>query len=328
MLVTSRLDFSSDYICHAHLADVYDPNSILRERTVDLQAPGIEHASSYQLYTDGLYILYTHLHFSRPAQDFFRIDGASIMLNFFVRGVAVGDLNPLNREHSFVGGAHNLRYAPQLDAVIGMAPHEPLHYVVILLSPAFYFRLLDRHAQLHQHFVAEVLRGQYTALAAQDLPITADMHQVLHDIRHCPRQGAPRRLRLESKLLELLGLQLEQQAAAARSPASSLRLEDYPKLEAGRALLETRYVAPPSLRELARLVGLNEFKLKQGFRERFGTSVRAYLIRVRLEQARRLLQDTDQPIGEVAAQVGYKSPAHFTAAFKTQFGILPSNLRR
>ncbi|WP_437744981.1 AraC family transcriptional regulator [Sorangium sp. So ce1504] len=81
------------------------------------------------------------------------------------------------------------------------------------------------------------------------------------------------------------------------------------KIEPARRLLVEHMNAPPSLRQLARHVGLNEVKLKTGFRTLFGTSVFAYLRTERLERARRLLAQRHLSITEVAAQVGYANPS-------------------
>jgi AraC-like DNA-binding protein len=85
--------------------------------------------------------------------------------------------------------------------------------------------------------------------------------------------------------------------------------------------------APPSLPELARHVGLNEFKLKTGFRTLFGTSVFAYLRAQRMELARRLLVQRGQSVTEVALRVGYANPSKFALAFRKHFGFPPSALR-
>jgi AraC-like DNA-binding protein len=84
---------------------------------------------------------------------------------------------------------------------------------------------------------------------------------------------------------------------------------------------------PPSLPELARSVGLNEFKLKVGFRTHFGTSVFGYLRAQRMDQARRLLVRGELSVTEVAARVGYSNPSKFAAAFRKHFGRPPSALR-
>lgn len=94
-----------------------------------------------------------------------------------------------------------------------------------------------------------------------------------------------------------------------------------------RSILLARMTAPPRLPELARLAGLNEAKLKAGFRARFGDTVYGTLRRHRLDEARRLLGEGRCNVTEVALRVGYSNPSKFAAAFKAAFGVSPSHVR-
>ncbi|MGG6293697.1 helix-turn-helix transcriptional regulator [Leptolyngbya sp. AN02str] len=74
---------------------------------------------------------------------------------------------------------------------------------------------------------------------------------------------------------------------------------------------------------MARQVGLNDHKLKQGFRHVFGTTAFGYLRDHRLQQAKELLHDSNQTIAKIATTVGYKSPEAFCNAFRRKFTISP-----
>jgi AraC-like DNA-binding protein len=86
--------------------------------------------------------------------------------------------------------------------------------------------------------------------------------------------------------------------------------------------------SPPSIIELSRRVGLNDFKLKIGFKAIYGTTVYGLLRDERLEKARLLLEMNSMNVGEVAYSVGYSNPSHFANAFKKKFGINPGELVR
>jgi AraC-like DNA-binding protein len=81
------------------------------------------------------------------------------------------------------------------------------------------------------------------------------------------------------------------------------------------------------LRELSRLVGLNQFKLKKGFKALFGCSVFGHLHARRMEEAKRLLLERNTPIGEVARYCGYQYVQHFSTAFRKKYGVTPGSLR-
>ncbi|RYY18519.1 MAG: hypothetical protein EOO36_07960, partial [Cytophagaceae bacterium] len=247
MLVTSRLAHSAQYLCHQQVPEAYEPNSVLAERTVALAEPGAVHLSSRQLSTSGLLVLDTEFEFRQPTTDVFAVAGESIALLFFLRGQA--DSAPVGPP-GYVANVHTITYLPSLQTAITMPAHEPVQYFSIILSKQFYFRLLDQHCQLHQAFAAAVARAEPASLAPAPLPITAEMHQVIHAIRHCSRTGLLKRLFLEAKIRELLLLQLEQGQAPPPSPAA-LRPAEQQQLEACRQLLEAHYAAPPTLPELA-----------------------------------------------------------------------------
>lgn len=328
VLITSRLDITPAPVCQERISSALYPPGFLREKVITIREPGISHLVSHQIIADDFFIIDTYMQFTQPVRDFFEVSEESILLSFLFQGQVTGDVHQLEDAASYAGNQHALRYTPRLQAVLYMPPHEPLNYFVLVLSRAFYFRLLAPHYLLHQPFAADILRGRSAQAAKRHLPITAAMHRVIHAIRQCTRTGEIKRLLLEARILELLTLQFEQLQQTSPPSPSVLRGDDRSKVERARALLETSYTEPPGLKELARLVGLNEYKLKSGFKERFATTVRAYVIQLRLTKAHQLLQTTTYSIQEIALRVGYKNGAQFTASFRNQYHYLPSDLRK
>lgn len=152
---------------------------------------------------------------------------------------------------------------------------------------------------------------------------TPEMQLVLHQILHCPYQGAMKQLYLEGKVLELAALQFAQFADEDHARSPSLKADEVERLHQAKAILIAQAHNPPSILELARQVGLNDFKLKQGFRQVFGTTVFGYLRDYRLEQARLLLAEQQLTVQQVAHAVGYEHSGYFAKAFKQKFGMNP-----
>lgn len=155
-------------------------------------------------------------------------------------------------------------------------------------------------------------------------PTTAAMRSVIHQILHCPYQGLTRWLYWEGKVLELIALRLEQvcQSDLQLATVSGLHAGDIDRIYYASDILLQGLDNPPSLLELSRLVGLNDYKLKQGFRQVFGTTVFGYLQTHRMERACQLLKQ-QKPIAMVAASVGYASPTAFSGAFRRHLGVSP-----
>ncbi len=154
---------------------------------------------------------------------------------------------------------------------------------------------------------------------------TPAMAQVLQQILGCPYQGLMQQLYLEGKALELLALQFAQWVEPQRVTNHSicLRGDDIDRLHAARAILIEQASNPPSLIQLARQVGLNDRKLKQGFLQVFGTTVFGYLHDYRLERSQQLLDAGEMNVTEVAHAVGYASLPSFSKAFRKKFGNSP-----
>jgi AraC-like DNA-binding protein len=104
---------------------------------------------------------------------------------------------------------------------------------------------------------------------------------------------------------------------------------DYDK---GRLLFARQYITdhvtmPPSIPELARIAGINEFKLKNGFRELFGHTVYGYLNAYRMEKAKVWLLENKKNVSQIAFELGFSSLQHFSAAFKKAFGCSPKKIK-
>lgn len=155
---------------------------------------------------------------------------------------------------------------------------------------------------------------------------TVAMQMVVQQILQCPFQGLTQRMYLESKVWELMALQLAQilDSHAAEKDAKPLKPEDVERIHYAKDVLRSRLRHPPSLIELARIVGINDCKLKAGFRQVFGTTVFGYLHSCRMERARQLLEVGEMTVTEAARAVGFVNRGHFAAAFKRRFGVNPS----
>ena len=153
---------------------------------------------------------------------------------------------------------------------------------------------------------------------------TAAMQAAIHQIFYCPYEGVTRWLYLECKILELMALRLEQikNNCSSSAKSSGLKTDDVERIYYVRDVLRSQLLDPPMLQDLARLAGLNDCKLKKGFRQIFGTTVFGYVTQQRMERACQLLTQ-QQSVAAVAAAVGYASPTAFSSAFQRRLGTSP-----
>lgn len=84
----------------------------------------------------------------------------------------------------------------------------------------------------------------------------------------------------------------------------------------------------PSIKELAKKFGTNDFKLKEDFRNKFNTSIYKFYTDERLKRATYLIQKTEIPIKEIAFICGFNDYNNFSKAFKKKYNYPPSALKR
>ncbi|MFA7342909.1 MAG: helix-turn-helix domain-containing protein [Terrimicrobiaceae bacterium] len=85
---------------------------------------------------------------------------------------------------------------------------------------------------------------------------------------------------------------------------------------------------PITLAMLAKHCGLSVSRLSALFRQSTGTTPQQFLEVQRLDRARHLLRITQNPIKEIAADVGYSDPFYFSLRFKRHTGVSPKRFRQ
>jgi AraC family transcriptional regulator len=82
------------------------------------------------------------------------------------------------------------------------------------------------------------------------------------------------------------------------------------------------------LSELASTVGLSESQFTRAFKARTGEPPHRYLMGLRVDHARRLLQTTELSIAEIASSCGFASQEHLTRVMRARLSTTPAALRR
>ncbi|CAM3135158.1 AraC family transcriptional regulator [Paenibacillus lupini] len=94
-----------------------------------------------------------------------------------------------------------------------------------------------------------------------------------------------------------------------------------------RSYIEENYQLPITLEQLAKVTFVSKFYLAHLFREEIGMSPVQFLIRCRMDAAKRYLKTTERPIKEIGELVGYQSETTFHNIFKKVTGLTPGQYR-
>ncbi|MFE0554918.1 helix-turn-helix transcriptional regulator [Paenibacillus sp. NPDC058910] len=189
---------------------------------------------------------------------------------------------------------------------IRLSPQELLHYAG---------DITEKHRMeswLHRH------KGQIN-----EYPNTPAIHKCVSDMMNCSYNGTMKRLYMESKAMELIALFAEVEGHETVGGNRFLSRDDLSKLEQARQLVIHHFEQPLSIQQLARKVGLNEFKLKKGFRERFGITIFELVRKQRMEKAIWYMETEGYNVGETAVSVGYSNASNFATTFRKYYGCNP-----
>lgn len=83
-----------------------------------------------------------------------------------------------------------------------------------------------------------------------------------------------------------------------------------------------------TIEQLSQKYQISATALKKCFRGVYGSSIYAYLRFYRLQVSQKLLEETRMSITEIAAEIGYENPNKFTSAFKSTYGVTPTDFKR
>lgn len=151
----------------------------------------------------------------------------------------------------------------------------------------------------------------------------------ISDIITTSKTGITKRFFIESKALELLWLHTEQYNNEQKFGYDDkiLKKIDFEILKKAKEYIHNNFNKPITLAVMAKEVGTNETKIKQGFKKIYGKTFSEILRFERLNKAKILLDEGNLSIKETAISCGYKSTSMFTVRFKERFGIAPSNYK-
>ncbi len=100
-----------------------------------------------------------------------------------------------------------------------------------------------------------------------------------------------------------------------------------PRMLQARQFIEAKYLEPIKTQDVANHVALSEYHFARLFKAAFEVTVHQFIVRLRLDKARHLLESTEFSITEIAYTVGYNSLSAFINAFHRRFSMPPSVYR-
>jgi AraC-like DNA-binding protein len=252
----------------------------------------------------------------------------TVRLHMGLKGDYAFTYGNLGKSFDLIGGHHNIMYSEGINLEIENKSSEIETFGIEYPKDIFVDLLKDEDPELHL-FCTKVLSGQSVIFSETWGSITSPIQNTIDEIITNPYNGKLQDLYLYAKSIELLVLCIANYKHTGAKGFIYLKSKaDHEAIIAARDFINSRVADPPDLSEIARAVGVNEFKLKHGFKEMFGSTLFGYLTEKRLHLATLLLKDTSKPLSTIAEELGYSSPQHFSSQYKNRFGKSPSEIRR
>jgi AraC-like DNA-binding protein len=94
-----------------------------------------------------------------------------------------------------------------------------------------------------------------------------------------------------------------------------------------KSIIDGNLYQTPKIPELSQLVKVSPAKLQIDFQMAAGCTIHNYVQKARMKEALWKIENTDEPLYEIAKSVGCKNPGRFAELFKDTFGVSPSKYR-
>ncbi len=277
---------------------------------------------------DGIKILYSETNLDSPAELDWKGNTELVAMHFNLQGRTSIKQDGMGSSFELNKNQHNLFYGTNAEGKMKFDELRMKSFMIQFEKNSFLKMSKDGNESL-KRFACKIASGTPSVFSNSNLNINLPMQTCINSILNCDYSNGLKRLFLLSKTIELLVLQAESFNNFQNSKSEYIK-HDYDKerILFARDYLGKNIESPPTLAELSKIAGINEYKLKRGFKEMFNQTAFSYLSDLRLELAKNDLLDGRKLASEIAFELGYYSLQHFSNAFKKKFGIAPSQVRR
>ena len=266
-------------------------------------------------------ILLKHTNESEYEENFnYNIGKDYIQFHFCLKGFS----NFLFNEGSYVFNVENensiLLYNPHKELPINLVLNSESQVLSILISIKKFHSLFSSEAD-QISFLNNENAGNKLYKEKKIGPMIAI---VLNQMYQQSMDLTMHTLYLRGKVFELMSLYFSKDKEMDIEQCPFLADDNnIKKIKLAKEIIISRMMEPPTLVELAKEVDISLKKLKQGFKQVYGSSVFSFLLDYKMQVSKRLLSSGKYNVNEVALKIGYSTATHFINAFKKKFGTTP-----
>lgn len=190
----------------------------------------------------------------------------------------------------------------------------------------------DIHSIFSKKFIRPILNDKY--VFPEFMPVSEDedkcwqkdIRNYLHEIGECPEHELePFELMIRSRILAIWDILDKNGVRAQKDNDIESRYSE--RLEPVISYIKENYAYEITLGELAAILPMSEGQFSRVFKQTMKLSPIQYLMRYRILQSCKLLQDTEKKIGEIANLSGFNNISYFNRVFLNTIGCTPKEYR-
>ena len=249
----------------------------------------------------------------------FHPGGVEICLNLSGHGaVQAGDEK---LEFAPLTAGFYLQSEPKLTGIrTGGQQHQ---FITVELSFAFLAKHLAPGEQGLNARLKNLQKSKPTAQVSEAFRMTAEHQQMVMSLRRPPVYAVAQRLWYHAKALEVASAFFYQPSGDEDLFCQRQKRQNQERVQKVIATLKNDLAETLSLEEIGRRVGCSHFHFSRIFSQEMGKPIFQCLRELRMERAAELLREGRLNVTQVALEVGYSSPSHFSTAFHGAFGCCP-----
>lgn len=246
-----------------------------------------------------------------------------IQFYFCTKGSATLNFNGGNYKLPIQQGKSFLLYNPTDELPINLNISEKTKIFILLITLDQFHAIFSKSAAEIPFLTNENIHKKYY----KEFEISSRVQKILEESENYQLSESFKSIYYQAKLTELLvhyfyipEVSIEEQCPFLNNEETVL------KIRKAKEIALDNLQNPLTISELASKVKLSEYKLKEGFKKIYQTTISAYVLEHKLELSKKMLATGKMSVQEIAYEIGYENPSHYIAAFKKKYGVTPKKM--
>jgi len=243
--------------------------------------------------------------------------GSGILIgfkNFFNDGLE----DPASQKTTLIEELPSVQIMPLLSGASFQSPKNLHQKMISVMVSLDYLQLLLKEDQPRFNFLFE----QENKFFIEEF-MSADIVRIANEISRTSTQPTLPDFYYRLKTSELLYFLFRDLSKRKETAHENIKIDELKAIYKVRDALVIKLNEPTPVKDLVKIAGMNELKLRKLFTQIFGLGLYDYFQRIRMQEAARLLREENLTVSETGYRLGFSNLSHFTRLFEQHLGAKP-----